>query len=47
MQALTQLQSNEEPVINTWTICEISASISNICDTLEKEFKLKQVITGT
>ncbi|CAH2229404.1 cyclin-dependent kinase 2-interacting protein-like [Pararge aegeria] len=45
MQALSKLQLHEEPVINTWSVSEISASISNICNTLQKELRLKQVIT--
>ncbi|XP_045772747.1 cyclin-dependent kinase 2-interacting protein-like [Maniola jurtina] len=45
MQALTKLQSNEEPVINTWSVCEISENIDKVCDTLQKELRLKQVIT--
>ncbi|XP_034832074.1 cyclin-dependent kinase 2-interacting protein [Maniola hyperantus] len=45
MQALTKLQSSEEPVINTWLVSEISENIDKVCDTLQKELRLKQIIT--
>ncbi|XP_023952620.2 cyclin-dependent kinase 2-interacting protein [Bicyclus anynana] len=45
MNALSQLQSNEEPIINTWSVGEISSNVGSICDALQKELRLKQVIT--
>ncbi|CAH2096171.1 unnamed protein product [Euphydryas editha] len=45
MQALSKLQYTKEPVINTWSMCEIAENIIKINKTLQKEFNLKKVIT--
>ncbi|CAG9561895.1 unnamed protein product [Danaus chrysippus] len=45
LQALSQLQSTPDAVINTWSCTEIAETVSNITHNLEKELKLKKVIT--
>lgn len=46
MQALSKMQYTQEPVINTWSVCEIAENITKIQQGLQKEFELKKVITG-
>ncbi|XP_045447992.1 uncharacterized protein LOC123656339 [Melitaea cinxia] len=45
MQALSKLQYTQEPVINTWSVCEIAENITKMKQGLQKEFELKKVIT--
>ncbi|XP_026327735.1 cyclin-dependent kinase 2-interacting protein-like [Hyposmocoma kahamanoa] len=45
LQALSKLQPCNQPVIFTWSAKQISDNVSKICQSLQKELKLKLVIT--
>lgn len=47
LQSLAKLQPTAEPVILTWTAKQVSETVGKIVASMQKEFKLKQVITGT
>ncbi|XP_075977796.1 uncharacterized protein LOC142977633 [Anticarsia gemmatalis] len=42
--ALSKLQPPDEPVISTWSAEQISKSVTDIFESLQKEYKLKEVI---
>ncbi|XP_013196123.1 uncharacterized protein LOC106139261 isoform X2 [Amyelois transitella] len=44
LKSLSKLPPTDQPVIFTWTTKEISDSVEKMWTTLEKEYKLKQVI---
>nr|XP_021189847.2 cyclin-dependent kinase 2-interacting protein [Helicoverpa armigera] len=45
LQALAKLQPTDEPVISTWSVTKISQTVTNIYTSLEKEYRLKKIIT--
>lgn len=45
MQALVRLQPGNEAIISTWSVSEISKCIMLLFESLEKEYKLKEIIT--
>ncbi|CAH1638222.1 unnamed protein product [Spodoptera littoralis] len=45
LQALAKLQPSDEPVINSWPVTKISQSVMKIFESLEKEYRLKQIVT--
>ncbi|XP_026734378.1 cyclin-dependent kinase 2-interacting protein [Trichoplusia ni] len=45
LQALANLQPTDDPVISTWSVKRISDTVRKIYESLEKEYRLKQVIT--
>ncbi|KAJ2949002.1 hypothetical protein O0L34_g5942 [Tuta absoluta] len=45
LQALSRLQPTEEPVILTWSTSRISETITTIYKAIQKEYRLKEVIT--
>ncbi|XP_022813909.1 cyclin-dependent kinase 2-interacting protein [Spodoptera litura] len=45
LQALAKLQPSDEPVINSWPVKKISQSVMKIFESLEKEYRLKQIVT--
>ncbi|CAH0715532.1 unnamed protein product, partial [Brenthis ino] len=45
MKALSKLQPTNQPMINTWSASEIAHCIIDINESLQKELRLKQIIT--
>ncbi|KAI5644251.1 cyclin-dependent kinase 2-interacting protein-like [Phthorimaea operculella] len=45
LQALAKLQPTDEPVILTWSASRISETVTTIYKAVQKEYRLKEVIT--
>ncbi|XP_028166167.1 cyclin-dependent kinase 2-interacting protein-like [Ostrinia nubilalis] len=45
LEALANLQPSDEPIILTWTAKKISETVNKIFTSMQKEFKVKQIIT--
>ncbi|KAL0838815.1 hypothetical protein ABMA28_016851 [Loxostege sticticalis] len=45
LQALAKLQPSDDPIILTWTAKKVADAVSKIFTSMQKEFKLKQIIT--
>lgn len=46
MQALAKLQPTDSPVISSWPVSKISDHVDSVYNQLQKEYRLKGVVTG-